>query len=99
MFKDVTKYSHKQTDTGRENLRDRWHMISDDCVWMFPVEVTLSTVEMPAGWIDDFGYQYESCLFRHHDSEVLERYTTKESAIQGHIKYAEKYKLKNERMK
>ena len=79
--------------------RDRWQMVSDDCVWMFPAELRLSTVEMAPGWLADFGYQYESCLFRHHDSQVLERYITIDEAIAGHRKLAEQYKLKNERKK
>lgn len=84
---------------SRDRWHDRWQMISDDCVWMFPADLRLSTVEMAPGWKDDFGYQYESCLFRHHNSQVLDRYMTKEEAIEGHRKYAEEYKLKNERMK
>ncbi len=82
-----------------DSLRDRWQMVSDDSVWMFPADIKLSTIEMAPGWKDDFGYQYESCLFTYNDSEVQNRYLTKEKAIEGHRKLAKQYKLKNERMK
>lgn len=95
---DARRGRHAVNEDVRLWSRDRWQMVSDDCVWMFPAELRLSTVEMAPGWRDDFGYQYESCLFRHHNSEVLERYSTLEEAIKGHRKLAEKYKLKNERM-
>ena len=94
---DARRGRHAVNEDVRLWSRDRWQMVSDDSVWMFPVELRLSTVEMAPGWKDDFGYQYESCLFNHSDSKVLDRYMTKEEAIEGHRKLAKKYKLKNER--
>lgn len=85
-------------EVNEKTTWDRWQMISDDKVWMFPVEKWLSTVEMMPGWIDDFGYQYESCLFQSNKSEVVKRYKTKEEAIEGHRKLAEQYELKNEKV-
>lgn len=73
----------------------RWQVVSDDSVWMFPADLQLSTVEMRKGWIDDFGYQYESCLFfANGDSDVVSRYETQEEALEGHILLEKKYGLK-----
>lgn len=96
---DVKRGRHAVDESIRLWIRDCWHrgrwqMVSDDSVWMFPADLKLSTVEMAPGWLDDFGYQYESCLFTHHDSRVLDQYRTLEEAIEGHKKLAIQYKLK-----
>ncbi len=72
----------------------RFQIVSDDAVWMFPAELTLSTVEMKSFSGYDFGYKYETCLFRVDDSDVLARYQTKEDAIAGHRKFEKQYNLK-----
>lgn len=73
----------------------RWQLISDDSVWMFPAEISLSTVQMREDWYDLFGYQFESCLFfAKGNSDVVCRYETKEEAIKGHIELEKKYGLK-----
>ena len=80
--------------------RNRWQIVSDDHVWMYPADITLSTVELPKLVFDDgmsvYGdTPYESCVFfANGDSEVLKRYKTKEEALRGHIELEEKYKLK-----
>lgn len=71
----------------------RWQIVSDDHVWMYPADTTLSTVEL-----NRKAYKltpYESCLFfANGDSEVIDRYETQEEAEAGHVKLEEKYKLK-----
>jgi hypothetical protein len=73
--------------------QNRWQIVSDDHVWMYPPDVSLSTVELNSRVYKDT--PYESCIFfAHGDSEVLKRYKTKEDAIRGHIELEQKYKLK-----
>ena len=78
----------------------RWQIVSDDHVWMYPADITLSTVELPKVKFDDgidlYGdTPYESCVFfANGDSEVLKRYKTQAEAICGHIEYERKYNLK-----
>lgn len=71
----------------------RWQICSDDHVWMYPPDVSLSTVEL-----DLFVYPdepYESCIFyANGDSNVVKRYKTQEEALLGHIELENKYKLK-----
>ena len=80
--------------------KDRWQIVSDDSVWMYPADVTVSTVELPKitfGYGMDLygGTPYESCLFfANDDSDVVARYATQEEAIAGHEKLEKKYKLK-----
>jgi len=73
--------------------KKRWQLVSDDHVWMYPADVSLSTVEL-----DSTVYKntpYESCIFYiNGDSEVLKRYATKEDAARGHIEYERQYNLK-----
>ena len=71
----------------------RWQIVSDDHVWMYPPDVSLSTVELDSRIYEDT--PYESCIFfQNGDSEVLKRYKTQEEALRGHIELEEKYKLK-----
>ena len=74
--------------------RDRWQLVSDDSVWMFPADIQLSTVSL----VNTMFYKdtpYESCLFfANGDSDVVCRYATQEEAIAGHIELEKKYKLK-----
>jgi len=72
----------------------RWQLISNDQVWMFPVELELRTTEMPEELLDIITYRYESCIFRARDSEVLNRYLTKDEAIIGHRTLEKEYGLK-----
>ena len=78
----------------------RWQIVSDDHVWMYPPDVSLSTVELPKVTYDDgtdlYGdTPYESCIFfANGESEVLKRYATKEDAARGHIEYEREYGLK-----
>ena len=75
--------------------RDRWQIVSDDSVWMFPADTQLSTVEMPKRWLEQFDYQYESCIFyANGESDVIRRYATQEEAIAGHEELEKKYGLK-----
>jgi len=71
----------------------RWQIVSDDSVWMFPPDVTISTVELNREL-----YKlspYETCIFfAHGDSDVVERYDSQEEAEIGHMKYEKKYKAK-----
>jgi hypothetical protein len=71
----------------------RWQLVSDDHVWFYPPDISLSTVELAS-----FVYintPYETCVFyANGDSEVLNRYATQEEAVLGHIKYEQQYKLK-----
>lgn len=71
----------------------RWQIVSDDHVWFYPPDVSLSTVELVS-----VAYQntpYESCIFfANGESEVVRRYKTQEEALVGHIELEEKYKLK-----
>jgi hypothetical protein len=74
-------------------IRDRWQIVSDDSVWMFPADIQLSTVELN-GEIYKFT-PYESCLFFiNGDSDVVCRYKTQEEAIAGHVELEKKYGLK-----
>lgn len=76
-------------------MNKRWQIVSDDKVWMFPPDVTLSTIEMREGWKDQFGYQYESCLFFiNGNSNVVRRYNTMEEALIGHLELEKTHKLK-----
>ena len=73
--------------------KKRWQIVSDDHVWMYPADVSLSTVELDSRIYDDT--PYESCVFfANGDSEVLARYKTQEEALRGHIELEEKYNLK-----
>ena len=73
--------------------KNRWQICSDDHVWMYPPDVSLSTVELEGEIYKNT--PYESCIFyQNGDSEVVKRYKTKEEAIQGHIDLENKYKLK-----
>lgn len=71
----------------------RWQIVSDDHVWMYPADVTLSTVELNRQM-----YKltpYESCIFfANGDSEVLNRYDSQEEAELAHEELEKKYKLK-----
>ena len=79
---------------------NRWRIVSDDKVWMFPADITLSTVELPKVMFEDgtdlYGDRpYESCLFFiNGDSDVVARYATQEEAIAGHVELEKKYGLK-----
>lgn len=71
----------------------RWQIVSDDHVWMYPADVSLSTVELNREVYQN--NPYESCIFyANGDSEVLKRYATQEEALHGHIEYEQKYGLK-----
>jgi hypothetical protein len=73
--------------------KNRWQLVSDDHVWMYPADVSLSTVELDSRIYGKT--PYETCIFyANGDSEVLERYETKEDAARGHIEYERKYELK-----
>lgn len=71
----------------------RWQLVSDDHVWMYPADRTLSTVEL-----DSTVYRtapYESCwFFANGDSDVITRYVTKEAAIAAHERLEIQYGLK-----
>lgn len=79
---------------------NRWRIVSDDKVWMYPADITLSTVELPKVMFEDgtdlYGDRpYESCLFFiNGDSDVVARYATQEEAIAGHVELEKKYGLK-----
>lgn len=74
-------------------MTKRWQIVSDDSVWMYPADVTVSTVELP--WDHYKDTPYESCLFFiNGDSDVVCRYATKEEAIAGHVELEKKYGLK-----
>ena len=71
----------------------RWQIVSDDHVWMYPPDVSLSTVELDSRIYPDT--PYESCIFfANGESEVLKRYNTQAEAISGHVELEQKYKLK-----
>ena len=73
--------------------RKRWQIVSDDHVWMYPADVSLSTVELDSSIYKDT--PYETCVFyANGDSEVLKRYKTQEDAVLGHIEYERKFNLK-----
>lgn len=80
--------------------RNRWQIVSDDSVWMFPADTKLSTVELPKVMFEDgtdlYGDRlYESCIFfANGDSDVIARYATQEEAIAGHVELEKKYGLK-----
>ncbi len=79
--------------------RKRWQIVSDDSVWMYPADVTLSTVELTSlklGGLTIYeGTPYETCIFfANGDSDVLARYKTQEEAIAGHVELEKKYGLK-----
>lgn len=71
----------------------RWQIISDDSVWMFPPDKVLSTV-----FLNSHVYRqtpYESCIFyADGESEVLARYETQEEAELEHVELEKKYGLK-----
>ena len=73
--------------------KERWQIVSDDHVWMFPADISLSTVELDG---DLYKYApYESCIFYGNgESAVLGRYKTKKEAIADHIEISNKYGLK-----
>ena len=71
----------------------RWQIISDDSVWMYPADRTLSTVELDGDLYR--AAPYESCIFfANGDSDVITRYVTKEQAIAAHERLEIQYKLK-----
>lgn len=71
----------------------RWQICSDDHVWMFPAEVSLSTVELNGEIYRN--EPYESCIFyANGDSDVLTRYKTQEEAEIGHVELEKQFKLK-----
>lgn len=74
-------------------MAERWQIVSDDSVWMYPADVSLSTVEL-----NREVYKltpYESCLFfANGDSDVVCRYETKDEALMGHEELEKKYGLK-----
>lgn len=73
--------------------RDRWQIVSDDSVWMFPADTQLSTVELPRRFYPH--NPYESCIFfANGESDVLARYATQEEALAGHVELEKKYGLK-----
>ena len=73
--------------------RNRWQLVSDDHVWMFPPDLSLSTVELDSRIYKDT--PYESCVFfANGDSDVVARYATQEDAIAGHEELEKKYGLK-----
>ena len=73
--------------------KNRWQLVSDDHVWMYPADVSLSTVELDSMVYKDT--PYESCIFfANGESEVLARYATQADALLGHIELEKKYKLK-----
>lgn len=63
---------------------------------VFPADVVLHTTEMPdMGKIGfDFGYKYESCIFKSNESEVLARYNTVEEAKDGHERLTQELGLR-----
>jgi hypothetical protein len=79
---------------------NRWQIVSDDAVWFFPPDTSLSTVELPKITLgeDEYLYDgtpYESCLFfANGDSNVVARYSTQEEAIAGHVELEKKYGMK-----
>lgn len=73
--------------------KNRWQLVSDDHVWFYPADISLSTVELDSNVYKDT--PYETCIFyANGESEVLKRYTTKEDAASGHIEYERQYNLK-----
>lgn len=71
----------------------RWQIVSDDSVWMYPADRTLSTVELNGDLYRTA--PYESCwFFANGDSDVITRYVTKEAAIAAHERLEIQYKLK-----
>ena len=73
--------------------KNRWQLVSDDHVWMYPPDVSLSTVELDHRIYGDT--PYESCIFyANGESEVLKRYATQAEALCGHIELENKYGLK-----
>jgi hypothetical protein len=79
--------------TLRTRTPKRWQIVSDDHVWFYPPDVSLSTVELPFPSISD--QKFESCLFFvNGESDVVRTYDTKEEAIRGHIELEDEYKLK-----
>lgn len=90
-------------------MSDPLQILSDDSVWMFPADVTLSTVELTFHHVTGSEHAeltkllndlykdrpYESCLFfANGNSDVVARYLTQEEAIAGHIELEKKYGLK-----
>ena len=79
---------------------NRWQIMSDDSVWMFPADITLSTVELASliledDWSPYKDAPYESCLFfANGESDVVCRYKTQEEALAGHVRLEKKYGLK-----
>lgn len=74
--------------------KERWQIISDDSVWMFPADIRLSTVEL-IKLLQIDSYNFETCIFYIDGrSEVLDVYKTKEAAIEGHKRHEEQYGLK-----
>lgn len=71
----------------------RWQLVSDDHVWMYPADRTLSTVELNGDIYRPA--PYESCwFFATGDSDVITRYVTKEAAIAAHERLEKEYGLK-----
>lgn len=70
----------------------RWQIVSDDHVWFYPPDVTISTVELVSNYYTE---PYESCIFyANGDSQILQRYKTQTEALVGHIELENKFKLK-----
>lgn len=75
-----------------KNGKNRWQLVSDDHVWFYPPDISLSTTEIISFYHKE---SYESCLFfANGDSEIVARYQTQEEATMGHIELEKKYDLK-----
>jgi hypothetical protein len=76
--------------------KDRWQLVSNDSVWMFPPDIQLSTVELERHELLGLNdYSHESCLFfANGDSDVVKSYYSQAEAEKGHVEWEEKYGLK-----
>lgn len=74
-------------------MEKKFQLVSNNAGFLRPATVVLSTVKLPAIFISGLDYSYETCLFSHGESEVLERYSSLADAIRGHNCYERIYGL------
>ena len=76
-------------------MRDKrpLHLINDNRGWFCKPTMKLSTVKLP---LELDGIVYESCLFHTAGAtQIIERYSTFDDAVFGHVAHATQYNLPN----
>jgi hypothetical protein len=72
-----------------------FQLVSDNSTWLRDATVTLKTTELPKSLAEHYVhfFPYETCLFVHGKSEVVDTYMTLAEAVEGHRHYEKIYKV------